>query len=473
MDNAKTNPKVILYLPRGPIFQDRSVAGVKDSRTLDYFTHDDNLIVPSGSIRDALSTPQELLAAITEANIVTINYRIGYTETSTRAADANDSRSSPFYRYPTPVHDTLTGFEWVLQALRPEQLFVFGSNIGGSLAIMLALTESNHVHAVAAHEPVCDWTGLDDYCAINTETVSVSKIPQEDKQEESVEVEGNDVIRLSAQLVSTKQKSRHRKRVAPHDLVPLLKTREYLFDAPSGYFDSFASPMLFLRSAGKDVPKTMPEYLTGPDYPTPVLKKPIAEEDLMDLWDIHMQIGDGKEISEGSAPLEGRPSRRRKAISRWPPYGLDYGNDAGSGFVKSTRLPITLPWVRFFARSSSDEDITSSSSFYHELSEARTETAPPTPKSRSKRQTTGNNSVLSSQAKEMVDVMRRACFWGEESGNGEERVTLRDLPQTTTADDDANDQKHQPLDDPAYLETVHESGNWFLDMMYSDPKSRR
>ena len=176
--------------------------------------------------------------------------------------------------------------------------------------------------------------------------------------------------------------------------------------------------MLFLRSAGKDVPKIMPEYLTGPEYPVPVLKTPVTEEELIDLWDIQMHIEDGSKVTElktteDAPPVEERSSRRRKALSRWPPYGLDAGNDGRSRFAKPTRLQITLPWVRFYARLGFSEE--SSDAAATSIDDSNT----PKAKANSRKSLTESSSALATQAKDMVSVMRRACFWGEEAGNGE------------------------------------------------------
>lgn len=410
------------------------------------------------------------MAAVTGANVITLNYRLGYTDERAKIAGLDKDRARTLYRYPTPVHDTLAGLDWILQNIRPEQLFVFGSNIGGSLAISLALTESDHIHAVATHEPVCDWTSLDEHCIMDQEiltetensTYQTSKVIAEDFEHEQ---------KPPAKSVQVKQNSRRKKKAAPSDLVSLLKTRECLFDSPSKYFDAFASPMLFLRSAGKDVPKTMPQYLTGPKYPIPVLKSPIIEDD-MDLWDIFMQVEDDIPPSvENSTQEEERPSRRRKALSRWPPYGLDHGNASSRGFSKATRMQITLPYVKFFARLSSTEE--SSALSHPGWNGAVTDVEGveiARPKQRSRKSTADNNSVLGMQAKDMVSVMRRACFWGEEAGNGEERVTLRSLPQTATADDDTVEQQHQ-LTDPDYLETVYETAYWFRELIYYESQS--
>ncbi|KAB8073904.1 hypothetical protein BDV29DRAFT_174739 [Aspergillus leporis] len=148
-----------------------------------------------------------------------------------------------YHQHPTPIHDTLARLDWVLQNLQPKRLGIIGTHIGGSLAPMLALTAAQSINAVAALEPICDWTGLDEYCVRSTDDCNaVSK--KRGKERDS----------------------------SPRDLVPLLKARERFFATPERYFDAFASPILFLRDPGMDVPRTFPEYLTGSGYPVPVLK---------------------------------------------------------------------------------------------------------------------------------------------------------------------------------------------------------
>lgn len=298
----------------------------------------------------------------------------------------------PFYKYPTPVHDTLAGFDWILQNLQPAKLNVLGAHIGGSLALMLALTESKSLHAVAALEPVCDWVELDEYCTI---------LPDNENE---------------ADLARSPRRSGGRRSTAPPDLVPLLHARKSFFQTPERYFDGFASPILFLRSAGSYVPRKFPEYLTGPEYPIPVLKQPTKEdEDKLDSWDIYTALYSEEAIptpsgSESASDLLTDPVdihkgvRRRKSLSRWPPFGLDYRSSSSGKGVD--HLEMTLPWVRLFIREEADELPT--------VTHDRSRYARRFPPRR----------VLESQADEMVSVMRRACFWGRETGFAEERVTL-------------------------------------------------
>ncbi|KAJ5785088.1 uncharacterized protein N7503_010300 [Penicillium pulvis] len=388
--DVPSGSKVILYLPPGPIFQgsegEKSVQNQSD--------HDvplnprRNLVLGlSGSDENSL---QHALASMTSATVVTVNYRLGAADKETPLTRGTESqlesekgpdskcRTAEFYKYPTPVHDTLAGFDWIKNNLQPTKLGVFGSHIGGSLSLMLALTEPQLVHAVAAYEPICDWPGLDEYCT----------------HEDNADQES-----------STKQKRSTRRKSAPADLVPLLEARERLFASFERCFDAFASPVLFLRSAGRDIPKTFPQYLTGPEYPIPVLKntgKMTSEEydsPTSSLWDRDMYPG-----SDTDGDID-PPVRRRKALSRWPPYGLDYGlnNEVWTGPDHGIgRLQVTLPWVRvFLGNRSAGSQVTSSS-----------------------KGTAARSTVLEHQGEEIVSVMRKACFWGREKGFGERIVTL-------------------------------------------------
>ncbi|EAW16020.1 uncharacterized protein NFIA_053660 [Aspergillus fischeri NRRL 181] len=383
---AGGKPNVIIRLPPGPFFQREAEHGESSG----------------GPYSETLARP--------------------YLKTKKKGVSA--VKKQVFYRYPTPVHDTLAGFDWVQQNLQPARLGVIGTRIGGSLALMLALTEAQSVHAVTALEPICDWPGLDEHCLM----------------EEQPAHEGN--------TASKRTRGAGSRVPAAQDLVPLLEAREKFFASPERYFDAFASPVLFLRSAGKDVPRTFPKYRTGPDYPVPVLVSSKPDRQPIGVWDpdtqdqaIHQQgdIYDSEtdlpsdpdsdtksrnDPADASFGIQGRAIRRRKALSRWPPYGLDYGSSVSHRYhiynqgIK--RLEMALPNVRLFVRAHENEN----------------EQPDPVPASDGdgKRQAprhsrkTQRRSVLAQQADEMVDVMRRACFWGREKGYGESRVTLAQVP---------------------------------------------
>lgn len=358
---------------------------------------------------------------MTSATVVTVNYRLGRApdipdesrsnqNSSPRGGQAVSSSAHNLqtgsYKYPTPIHDTLVGFDWVQNTLNPAQLGIFGSHIGGSLALMLALTEAQSVHSVAAVNPVCDWPGLDDHCTGPT-------MNEDPDINDDVHGENPAAARKPPRRPLKKRTPRTQ---SPPDLLPLLAARERFFSTPERYFDAFASPILFLRSAGKDVPRTFPKYLTGPEYPVPVLKSAgkttSAEQQSASegsLWDrdVYPDLdASGDDPLDDPAPT----TRRRKALSRWPPYGLDYGlsgqtwSRPGHGIGE---LQVTLPSVRVFLSQRDIDPGHASRSVAARLKEGRS-----------------GSTVLARQAEEMVSVLRRACFWGREKGFAERRVTL-------------------------------------------------
>ncbi|EMC99501.1 hypothetical protein BAUCODRAFT_57280, partial [Baudoinia panamericana UAMH 10762] len=137
-------------------------------------------------------------------------------------------RLSREHPYPMPIHDVVTGFDWVKENLLPKRAIsragradhigkvaVCGELVGGGLAAMLALTECRvgqpGVVAAALKDPLVDW-------------VDVLDGPRE----------------IVGGIVS--------------DGNGLHSLRSQAFRKPEHYFDPFASPMLFLRSAGLEIP---------------------------------------------------------------------------------------------------------------------------------------------------------------------------------------------------------------------------
>ncbi|KAL2702797.1 hypothetical protein AAEP93_007095 [Penicillium crustosum] len=436
-------PNVILYLPPGPLFQGN---GISTSQNHDNFEFDHQNIGDANALAPVADSPQHILASTASALVVTVNYRLGEIQThippssdkssisqeSIEVPDQTLGSSNPqltSYKYPTPVHDTLAGFDWIKTHLRPSQLAIFGTHIGGSLALMLALTEAQSIRAVAAVDPVCDWPGLDEYCTRESTSTTIK-------------TRAGDNNNTTASSTTSKNKRQPRKKSpAPPDLLPLLQARSKFFSTPERCFDSFASPILFLRSAGRDVPRTFPQYLTGPEYPVPVLKEKArvttvaeqyaASDDL--IWDQDVYSDMDVDDVDG---IGATVTRRRKALSRWPPYGLDYGlsgktfSGPGDGIG---RLEMTLPWVRVFSRD--DGAALGSDSLSSSAIEMKKKT----------REGGNGSTVLARQADEMVSAMRRACFWGREKGVGEKRVTLS---QVRSADNNEGE----------------EVGDWFKDV---------
>jgi len=424
-------PIVTVYLPPGPVFKRQNTptgADVKNS-----VSHNDT---------DSFYI-QHHIAASTSSTVVTIQYRLGTIEppeeqlpdvespkddgngTAKSAVAKSNENKSPrrvHYDYQNAVHDTLTAFDWIQKTFQPSQLNVLGSHVGGSLAMMLALTESQSIHAVAAVEPICDWTGLDQWCEI-AEYLTTGPEPTLEGIEGSMAD-----LELSENKKQEKRWRSKSRSIAPPDLVPLLEARESLFAKPERYFDPFASPILFVRTPGRAIPAKFPQYLTGPDKPVPVLKERIVldimslglaeDEDILPGEPLSEDLDDESFIhydTEASSIyiVSDHTGRRynveipmyRKTLLRWPPYGLDYGLSGATWFqphlLELKRLDMTLPWVHIFVRQ-------------HESKRSRT--------------------VLSEQAKDMQNIMQKACLWVDRGDKEfrEKGVGLSKIPSDET-----------------------------------------
>ncbi|KAG5294425.1 hypothetical protein I7I48_10931 [Histoplasma ohiense] len=460
--HAFRRTNVILYLPPGPLFPNDKLD------TITGFRND----TKNSAYSDPSPSPQHALSSSTLSTVVTVNYRLGQVE---------ENGEQKRYYYPGPVHDTLAGFDWIFEHLKPKRLCVFGKHIGGSLAVMLALTESRSVTAVAAHEPICDWTGLDDYC------LKSNLVPEETFAADEIHSNGNNHGEKTTTTVDHNPKKRGRKKKipsSPPDLVPLLEARSALFRNPVNYFDSFASPALFLRSAGKNTPETIPTYHTGGDYSIPVLKTP--PKDLISGPDFTRSFQDldldlipppQLDLDSDSSDSE-KPTRRRKALSRWPPYSLEYSDRPGVESLGPWDGKPNLPHMQIFVHSNlpfepvpelarelrpkgkAEGEISSQSGngtrntlssragdVFKKVgvsgefgSDPLTEekascfaspTMLPPRRPRPSRKRTleaDGETILARQGAEMVSLMRSACFWGREKGYAEERVKAVPIP---------------------------------------------
>jgi acetyl esterase/lipase len=205
--------------------------------------------LPSGIRQDDRDSTLSQMRDTIEVPIIRLNYRL-----------------SREHQYPTPIHDVLAGYDWVRENLllrrsisRPGRPDHVGKLIGGGLAAMLALTECRTgrpgVVAAALRDPAVDWPGLDD---------------ADDGADD---------------MTST-----------------LLGLRKQLFRKPEQYFDPFASPMLFLRSAGRDVPTE------------PALMDEMAELTLLNRQETARELGFSPP-PEAAKPI-------RKTANRYPSPSL-------------------------------------------------------------------------------------------------------------------------------------------------------
>lgn len=449
---------MILYLPR---FE--NTPGTKKIQ------HD--LLEPEvqdQTTNNAEISPALLLASKTLSTIVTVHYRLGTIPTEEEPTKA-------FY-YPTPVHDTITGFDWILANLLPPlsqkqkgwlkhqqleaksvepRLSVYGEGVGGSLAVMLALTEAKYVHALAAFEPVVDWVGLDDFLEREEENTSQRLLSDLESEITIAETKSNTFdLPPTPPSTPTSKRRKPRQRGTPSDFHSLLRTRSTIFRKPADWFDAFASPALFLRSPGRDAPIEWDRYwnfdtrhLGEPIPPNEGSATDISEDEHLSALDsehesssetldtrisdtesenhtnsnnkIQTQLESNKKTTTPPPPL---PQKRRKALRSWPP------------FVIGDNTPAKLPTVRIYTSSSpSLTESTSALCSPEKKKQGRTKKIPPR--------------ILHSQAHELATLMRKACFWGmdRESGVAEKRVVVFDVEDVQDSGDDVHaeyDEKH-------------------------------
>lgn len=214
--------------------------------------------------------------------VVQINYRL----------DSNN-------RFPTPVHDTLAGYDWVLRNLLPKRSIVrsgrservgkvgvCGELIGGGLATMLALTECRTgqpgVVAAAVNNPIVDWV-----------SVAASEPGRKTSQ------------RLNGQQPTIR------------DQLRTLRAR--VFRKPEHYFDPFASPLLLFRSAGVAIPAARVEVGAMEDE----MDQLALLEKGQYLLDTRTATGQSPEmIADSNDEVDDITQVRRRSSRRYPSHSL-------------------------------------------------------------------------------------------------------------------------------------------------------
>jgi len=143
---------------------------------------------------------------------------------------SHESQPSSPSQWPTPIHDVLFGYSWILKHLAPagderRDIYVYGSYLGASLAASLALTESHQdqrmaVRGLLTYNGIYNWTMF-----LPDHPIHQRKSLADALDDTSNYVEGSFFHYL-------------------RDNLPVL------FSSPSGLFDPFASPSLFFRDPG-------------------------------------------------------------------------------------------------------------------------------------------------------------------------------------------------------------------------------
>lgn len=357
----------------------------------------------------------DLAKSLPSTTVIDVQYRSAPRDFSTEID----------HRFPTPIHDTYAAFDYINETVEEQniaskndtaRIAIYGSHIGGALALSLALTNPNQIHGICIENPMVDWPILEEIA-----NLSLSKRKRADKPKKD------------AQLEAAKA---------------LIALRSSLFRTPSGYFDSFASPVLFLRAPGRDTPLTnsaapasgadgffqgspirygdeddevgLVEYedqAYGPyddewhaaettkernQYYRIDDKESIAKDQAQAVQAAEEIVGANREGDAAVKDQQLAHPRRRKVLQRWPPNNA-HSEDA------------LLPLVSILSGSGAIHD--------DGLVEDAVDVSP----------------VTMMQAAEITELLRRACFWGRERSFAEERVTL------TTFDRSISDEERRAV----------------------------
>ena len=170
-------------------------------------------------------------------------------------------RSSAKHKFPTSLHDVLAAYDWVLthvlpqtdtQDIRSDQvdsasIGICGELFGGTLATVLALTECRvgrkGVRAAAVGNPITDWTAM--YAVSTGRSIDLLNKNEPDLQIDRKRASRKAFLKDSWTAFSANPTI---------SSASLLRARFTLFAKPEHYFDPFASPLLFFRTASSDIP---------------------------------------------------------------------------------------------------------------------------------------------------------------------------------------------------------------------------
>lgn len=176
---------------------------------------------------------------------------------------------------------------------------------------------------------------------------------------------GNDDDETSPEIPTPTKRKAKSNQYASADAKSLLTLRSKIFSKPDNFFDPFASPTLFLRAPGRDCPQPYldPEELTGGEAFGPYDDDTYSRSRSLSI-----------SSAEEEDPASLRPVRRRKVLRRWPSDGPPENAQ--------------LPHFRVFV--GDDQE--------------------------------GEGMVLRQQGEELVELMRKVCFYGREREVREGRI---------------------------------------------------
>lgn len=245
-------------------------------------------------------------------------------------------RASLQHQFPTPIHDVLVGYDWIHENLlldgfsRPiiGRMGVCGELVGGSLAVMLALTEcrpgESRITAAAVNNPIVDWVFADDL-----PTVAEAELLEPAAPDETAMLADEDPMGLTDRSQPDSHTNRTMKTRKQSAKTPppnawqmyggdvklstatLSAERDVLFRRPEHVFDRFASPIHFFRSPHGLLLEPKQDEAWASEQPD----SPMDIETLMDLN--HYQSYD----SPPSAPELPLLARCRAYARIYPPAG--------------------------------------------------------------------------------------------------------------------------------------------------------
>ncbi|KAF2788784.1 alpha/beta-hydrolase [Melanomma pulvis-pyrius CBS 109.77] len=297
---STSSSPILIYLPSGPVLPD--------------YSDEEGRVISA-------------LAASTGATIARINYR-----------------ASLEHQFPTPYHDVLFGYDWILENLlehesstkarkpQPARLGICGELVGGSLATMLALTEcqrgENRIVAAAVNSPIVDWVFPDDLPVLPP-----SELPEPFAPEETQFPADQDLMtwwtredRQEPTPAIQKRQKRAPKPPPPtswqlysdNETIPTLTLsgeRDVLFRKPEDYFDRFASPIHFFRSPHGYLTYPHGEDIIASSSPSEQPKDPFD-------WETRMSIDHFESFDDSSTTPELPTLARCRAYARiYPPSG--------------------------------------------------------------------------------------------------------------------------------------------------------
>ncbi|KAF2638636.1 hypothetical protein P280DRAFT_371247, partial [Massarina eburnea CBS 473.64] len=278
------------------------------------------LYLPSGTVIPDYEEEEEriisTLARASRATVARINYR-----------------ASSVYQYPTPIHDTMLGYAWIKENLVdcvspwpiPSRVGVCGELMGGSLAVMLGLTEcrvgESGIGAASVNNPIVDWVFADELPALNAEEPPEPLVPEDTAF--PADEDPMSPLAVPESFTATKPPKRAAKPPPPpswqlygdNAAIPtltLLGERDVLFRKPEHSFDLFASPIHWFRSPRGNLIYPRDDDTLASNQPD----KPVDYETKMNL--LHYQA-----LGQTPKPVELPTLCRCKDYGRiYPPAGF-------------------------------------------------------------------------------------------------------------------------------------------------------